>query len=840
VALIPGTRLGPYEITAQIGVGGMGEVCQATGHQPEAQRCDQGAAPGYRPGAQRPVRQRASRAAVAAALVALVALWPWGVHAQSVGTVTGTVKDPQGLAIPGAVVTLGNRVSQTGQETVSDGAGKYLFENVPYGTYVLAAALGGFAPIEQVVDVRSTVPVVRDVELRLGEITESVSVSASTILELSSVGSRVALGAGLIDQLPTVTPSKHVSSMLLSLPGFIPSQNGRIHVRGSHGQIQYVVDGVPMTDEFSEAFSNPLDPQYLKSATVMTGGIPAEYGNKLAAVVDLTSRSGLDEPRRVAGTANFNAGGFGAVDGGATFGGRVGTRVGYLVSGGANRTDRYLDPPTLDNFRNSGHAGRFTGKIEFRPSDRDFVRVIGSANGSRFDVPNRPDSERLGVSGDQRLDANSQTVTWLRELGASATMDTVAYRRAARARLDLATGVPLAATQDRTLDHQGGSISVSYTGGGHRLKMGFQFDRNPVSEAFDVQARGAVDPDAALFDPRQGGTAFTFAGRKVGTTGGVFVQDAFEPTPGVSVSLGIRFDRYQLLVTESAISPRVGVAYQLPGTSTVVRASYNRLFMPPFSENLLVSSSAEARSLSPNRDIGGGIDVQPETQHAYEIAAQHAIGPYVRVDVSYYRKDIIHVADVDQFRDTTVTFPISVARGRARGLEVRLDMPVVHGINAYASVSRASMINIAPLSGGLLLGALLEPGQEFFADHDQRWQSQFGASYELPSRVFFASFTGRYDSGIPYFAPDNFDPATFEDPLALTLVNLDIGRARPRTLANMLVGSRIVRRGTSNVEIQAGILNLFDTRYVLNFLSIFNGTHYGQPRTWTARMKVGF
>ncbi|MGC4082831.1 MAG: Plug domain-containing protein [Vicinamibacterales bacterium] len=77
--------------------------------------------------------------------------------------------------------------------------------------------------------------------------------------------------------MPTATPSKQLSAMLLSAPGFIPSQNGRIHVRGSHGQIQYVVDGVPMTDEYTEAFANPLDPRYVKSAAVMTGGIPAEY-----------------------------------------------------------------------------------------------------------------------------------------------------------------------------------------------------------------------------------------------------------------------------------------------------------------------------------------------------------------------------------------------------------------------------------------------------------------------------------------------------------------------------------------------------------------------------------
>jgi outer membrane receptor protein involved in Fe transport len=110
----------------------------------------------------------------------------------------------------------------------------------------------------------------------------------------------------------------------------------------------------------------------------------------------------------------------------------------------------------------------------------------------------------------------------------------------------------------------------------------------------------------------------------------------------------------------------------------------------------------------------------------------------------------------------------------------------------------------------------------------------------MPSRRLFGSMTGRYDSGIPFELPDDFDAAAFADPRALTLVDLATGRARPRLLVDVVGGSEVLRRGTTRLELQAGVLNLFDTPYLLNFLSIFNGTHYGAPRTWTARMKLGF
>lgn len=758
--------------------------------------------------------------------------------AQNVGAVSGIVRDAQGLPVPGASVSLVNRVSQTSQDTVSDGEGHYALSNIPFGIYVLSASLPGFAPAQQVLDIHSSVAMSADLQLRIGTVNETVQVSADALLETSSTGSHIDLGANLIDQLPSATPSKQLASMLLSAPGFIPSQNGRIHVRGSHGQIQYVVDGVPMTDEYSEAFANPLDPRYVKSAAVMTGGIPAEYGGKLAAVVDITSKSGLDDPRKVNGEASFNVGRFGSLDGGATVGGRVTSRIGYFLSGGGNRTDRYLDPPTTDNFHNSGNAHRFTGKLEFRPSDSDFMRAVFSANGSRLDAPNRPDAQLRGEASSQELTDNSQTLTWLRQMGRRFTFDMVAYRRAASAALDATTASPLAATQERSLDHQGANASVSYASGSHRVKAGVQYDRSPVSEQFSMVGngteRGSIE---ARFDPVLGGSPFTFSGSRVGQNLGAFIQDTFSPVQDLNVSLGVRVDRYKLLVEEAAVSPRVGVAYHVHQTGTVMRGSYSRLFMPPFSENLLLSSSDEARGLSAN---DASTDVRPETQHAFEVGLQQALASHVKVDVAYYRKNIRNVADVDQFLDTTVTFPLSVSKGLAQGVELRLDVPVFRGVNGYVSLARAKILLTAPLSGGLFLEETPEEGEQFYADHDQRWQSQFGLTWEHPSQRFFVSATGRFDSGIPFELPEDFDASTFEDPDALGLVNTSTGRANSRTIADVLAGAQLFHRGTTKVDLQGGLLNAFDTTYLLNFLSIFNGTHNGAPRTWTARLKVSF
>ena len=145
--------------------------------------------------------------------------------------------------------------------------------------------------------------------------------------------------------------------------------------------------------------------------------------------------------------------------------------------------------------------------------------------------------------------------------------------------------------------------------------------------------------------------------------------------------------------------------------------------MPPFSENLLLSSSDAARAITPD---ASGEDVHAERQHAFEVGVQQSLASRVKIDVAYYRKNIRNVADVEQFFDTTVTFPISVDRGVAQGVEVRLDVPVYAGVNGYVSLARAKILLTAPLTGGLFLEETPPDGEQFYADHDQRWQAQFG------------------------------------------------------------------------------------------------------------------
>src|SRR4026209_1900481 len=111
-----------------------------------------------------------ARALRAASLAVLVLAFSRAGAAQNVGTIAGTVKDAQGLAVPGATVSLENRLSQVSQDTITDESGRYTLATTASGTYVLGVSLEGFTPAQQVVEVRSSVALNRDVELKVGSL----------------------------------------------------------------------------------------------------------------------------------------------------------------------------------------------------------------------------------------------------------------------------------------------------------------------------------------------------------------------------------------------------------------------------------------------------------------------------------------------------------------------------------------------------------------------------------------------------------------------------------------------------------------------------------------------
>ncbi|MDQ3820121.1 MAG: carboxypeptidase regulatory-like domain-containing protein, partial [Acidobacteriota bacterium] len=264
-------------------------------------------------------------------------------HAQArIGTIQGTIKDQNGAVVPNAKVTIKQSVTGYTQTAQTDTDGTFKLVNVPFNTYTIRAEAAGFQAAEQSVDLESNIPLGVDLTLNVAGTAASVTVTTSNSVDVESdrTSSDTDINQTVLERPVGATPSRAIENIVASTPGFVTDDNGRMHPRGSESQVQYVVDGVPVTDNLSAIFSTSVDARTLRTVEVLTGGIPAEFGDKLAGVINVNTRSGLEVPTQ--GGLSFSGGSFSTGEVGADFSTHT-KRFGFLTNLSATTSQRFLD-----------------------------------------------------------------------------------------------------------------------------------------------------------------------------------------------------------------------------------------------------------------------------------------------------------------------------------------------------------------------------------------------------------------------------------------------------------------------------------------------------------------
>src|SRR5215813_5693793 len=681
------------------------------------------------------------------------------------GAVCGTVQDQSGAVIVGADLNL--RTSGTRLAAKSGASGRFCFEHVQSGDYELSVQVRGFKG-----DVRRMVlnpgqNAVLNIFLAIESASQQVTVveGAADVSSLNVAETQI--GTGLIENLPSESVNAALSSILtLATPGVAADSNGVFHPLGEHAETSFNVDGQPISDQQSRIFSNQISANTIQEMRTLQGAPPAEFGDKTSLIVEARTRSGLNIGK-AKGTVSLGYGSFesptasvGLASGSSTWGN-------FLALDGVG-SQRFLDAPEFHPLHARGNAENVFDRVDWRGSETTSLHLNLSAARAWFQVPNT--YRQQAANQDQRQQMTSFNValglshvlsptlllaanTWVRQ-------DRVNYVPSA----NFFSDQPATLAQSRRLTSTGVRADLTYARGRQTVKGGVQIQVTPLSEAFNtgltdpafnspcVDANGKPVPDPGLtstsqcvpagyasnaasqpallaYDLTRGGTLFRFRGATTIYEQSAYIQDSIK-LGQFNLNLGLRYDHYDGMSKDFGIQPRGGLTYQVRSTGTVFHLSYARVFLTPYNENLVLSSSTGVGGLG-----NGSGTVQPLTparRNQFNVGFVQQFGAKFGLQAEYFWKFTHGAYDFNTILNTPLNFPIQFRKSKIDGATVRVTLTNLHGFSAFAVLGRSRSRLFSPEIGGINFGTAYAPVAR--PDHDQGFEQTTNLQYQPPQR----------------------------------------------------------------------------------------------------------
>jgi hypothetical protein len=742
------------------------------------------------------------------------------------------VTDSAGLAVK-SVVELASEANQFHQAFETDDAGNVTAKRLPFGVYRVQVQQQGFAPFTDSVEVRSVLPTEHIIKLSLAAVNTAITVKETeTLIDPYRPAAVNQVGTELIQDRTTSLPGRSIQDLVDSQPGWLYEGNAVLHPRGSEYQTQFVVDGIPLTDNRSPSSGPEIEADDVESMSIYTAGIPAEYGRKMGGVVEVNTlkdaQEGFHGQVVLSGGSFDSAGSFAKVQ-------YVSGKNVFGASAEGDMTGHYLNPVVPENYTNTGTTGDFAVSYErdFTPSDRLTMTVRHEL--SRYEIPN----EQLQQAAGQLQNADNfetmGTIVYSHIFSSNVVGDVRGMvRDNSNDLFSNLSSTPIIAFQHNSFreGYFNGSISIHH--GRHEWKAGIESDATFLHEQFSD-----VITDPTQFDPGTP-TMFSFAGARPDLEQSGYVQDLIRLGKW-TVSAGLRWDHYQLLVNKNAVSPRLSVSRYFKSADMVVHASYDRVFQTPSFENILLSSSTAVAALNANFLR---LPVEPSEGNYYEIGFTKGLFGRLRLDGNYFLRQVNNYADDDQLLNTSISFPISFAKANIYGAEGKIEFPHWGNLSGYVSYSYIVGAAYAPVTGGLFLGddatAAATLTGRFWDSQDQRNTVRTRFRYQVAPRFWLAA-GAEYGSGLPFdFGGSPAEALLQYGPQVADRVNFVTGRVKPSFSVSSSAGVDVYKSERFKLSLQVDGENLNNRLNVIDFGGLFSGNAIGPSRSVNARLKFGF
>jgi hypothetical protein len=786
------------------------------------------------------VRATFARALVLAAAIAT--LWPSVGAADPLRSanadITGVVTDAgSGQPLPSAEVSI-MRGTEVVSNASTDAFGRYTTHNIAPGTYTITARFLGFSPQSKTISVGdSNGDIKTDFALNAVAINlEGVMVTASVPLAVDTRTGDQRFKQDQYHGAPTNTTSGILQQ---SIAGAARAPTGEVHIRGQHAEYTYYVDGVPVPAGISGSLNELFEPAVVNQIDFITGGWDAEYGNKNAAVVNITTRI-------PAGGLHYNlngfAGNYNTYGQGLSASTNAG-KLGYFFSGSHQTTDMRKEPLILDpttnevvNFHNHGEDWYGFGKIQFTPSSNDVLNLDANLSQTKFQVP-------FDTTGNTQLDDNQRDVNSFINLG---------WRHQFGAKADSAGG---------SAENTGAApelfMGAFYRHGGLRYTPGlndqpqfiffpdtltpYNIKENRNFNAFGVKADYSIHP-AREMEIKFGTLSSITRGQEdfstvdasgnpgpasnsalKGWDGSGYAQIAYSPAEQFEIRTGIRYDAHNapFASTQSQWSPRVRLNFY-PNSANTIYLYYGRLFLPTNVEDLRAVTSVAQ----------GGVATEPtlpERDHFYEAGYIHRFPFGLVSKFSAYYKHSTPGIDDNTVPGSNIVTSVNLADAKITGIETVQEIRPPGPFSAYLNVALNHAYGNGPITGGFFP---TDAPQGFFdLDHDQRLSAVASGTYAF--RQSYASLTGTYGSGLT----NGVDPADCGCSYGTGLFDFNRGiKVKPSLILNASTGISLPF-GRALIRPEFYVDNILNKKYLLKG-AFFSGASVGRPRTFQVRLNI--
>ena len=546
-----------------------------------------------------------------------------------------------------------------------------------------------------------------------------------------------------IAQLP-LGASTPMNQVLLQAPGVVQDSYGGLHVRGDHANLQYRINGVIIPESIG-GFGQSLDARTIQTVKLLDGALPAQYGLRTAAVVDITTKSGHDLGNGDSvgitggsnGTLNPNASIWGSND-----------RWSWFLTGNYLENDAGIENPTASKKPIHDHTNQAKGFGDISyliDNDTRLSFLFGVAN-NRFQIPNNPgqmpefgyldtvDFNSADLDERQRENTRFGVLALQGKLGSTDYQVSVGQRYSSltytpdRIGELMFNGVASAVSRSNRASTLQADFATRL-GNGHTLRYG-------LYGSFEHAASGN---DAWVFPADADGNQLSTTpinilddSRLVAKTWSAYVQDEWNIADNWTLNYGLRGDRYQLARTESQLSPRVGLVWQATG-STTVHAGYSRYFTPPATEMIASANIAKFDGTTNAVPDNGNNTPLAERSDYFDAGISQNLGSAWTIGVDAYYRKVRRLQDEGQFGAALIYSTFNYARGRVKGLEFTANY-VQGPLSAYfnASLGKAigeriitSQYNFSPDDLAWI------DDHYIFLDHDQKLTLSGGVNYAL-------------------------------------------------------------------------------------------------------------